>query len=379
MEDTWVQDSVDWAKTPQPSSDEVAVYGWIAERGALDVSACATALGMTPAAVEAAVAALTEHRLIYAAGGRLSVLDPDLVADVATGPLQSAIRRYQAQLENVRDQFSGLRGHYLHAMHGRPLQIEVVGRMEEVRAALTRASAECTFEILTCQPGGNRVPEVLEEALQRDTSTLARGVRMRTLYHHTARFNGPSQAYAATLSLLGAEYRTAHELFGRLIVFDRKLAFVPQADSNWGAVLIREPSVVAYLCAIFEQTWTLAQPYSDAVADGLETVSRDIDRTIARLLAAGLKDETIGRRLGMSLRTVRRHVADIMEELGADSRFQAGVLMATRGMLDHAPPAVGSPGNVAGDAPAPSSGAARTQPAAADCPAPVLDLPSTGV
>ena len=38
-------------------------------------------------------------------------------------------------------------------------------------------------------------------------------------------------------------------------------------------------------------------------------------------------------KLGLSLRTVRRRVADLMTELGADSRFQAGVEAARRGWL----------------------------------------------
>lgn len=141
------------------------------------------------------------------------------------------------------------------------------------------------------------------------------------------------------MSALGAEYRTAHELFGRLIVFDRKVAFVPERGGTWGAVVIREPSVVHYLCEVFEQAWTQAAPFSDAAADGLELVAKDIHRTIVRLLAAGLKDESIARRIGMSLRTARKHIADIMETLGAESRFQAGVLAAQQGLLDEAPEA----------------------------------------
>ncbi|WP_410092509.1 hypothetical protein [Streptomyces sp. uw30] len=35
-------------------------------------------------------------------------------------------------------------------------------------------------------------------------------------------------------------------------------------------------------------------------------------------------------RLGMSVRTCRRHIADTMVELGAQSRFQAGYLWAMR-------------------------------------------------
>jgi DNA-binding NarL/FixJ family response regulator len=50
-------------------------------------------------------------------------------------------------------------------------------------------------------------------------------------------------------------------------------------------------------------------------------------------LAGGAKDEQIARALGMSVRTVRRRVADLMDELGADSRFQAGVEAVRRGWI----------------------------------------------
>ena len=42
------------------------------------------------------------------------------------------------------------------------------------------------------------------------------------------------------------------------------------------------------------------------------------------MLASGLKDEAIARYLGVSLRTVRRRVATLMEDLGAHTRFQLG-------------------------------------------------------
>ena len=54
---------------------------------------------------------------------------------------------------------------------------------------------------------------------------------------------------------------------------------------------------------------------------------------LLQLLAAGQKDEQIARALGMSLRTVRRRVADLMTELGSDSRFAAGVEAARRGWI----------------------------------------------
>ena len=54
---------------------------------------------------------------------------------------------------------------------------------------------------------------------------------------------------------------------------------------------------------------------------------------LLRQLAAGAKDEQIARTLGLSLRTVRRRVADLLIELGVDTRFQAGVEAVRRGWL----------------------------------------------
>jgi DNA-binding NarL/FixJ family response regulator len=56
-------------------------------------------------------------------------------------------------------------------------------------------------------------------------------------------------------------------------------------------------------------------------------------RLLLGQLARGAKDEQIARALGLSLRTVRRRIAEIMADLGADSRFQAGVEAVRRGWL----------------------------------------------
>jgi len=61
--------------------------------------------------------------------------------------------------------------------------------------------------------------------------------------------------------------------------------------------------------------------------------SRAVRRQILRLMGAGLTDEAIAARIGMSARSARRHIAAIMDALGAVSRFQAGAEAARRGWL----------------------------------------------
>jgi len=57
------------------------------------------------------------------------------------------------------------------------------------------------------------------------------------------------------------------------------------------------------------------------------------EHAMLTLIGAGLKDEVIARQLGMSARTLRRRSQDLMAELGAANRFQAGAEAARRGWL----------------------------------------------
>jgi DNA-binding NarL/FixJ family response regulator len=55
---------------------------------------------------------------------------------------------------------------------------------------------------------------------------------------------------------------------------------------------------------------------------------------VVRLLAEGMTDEGVSRRIGVSLRTVRRIASDLMTRLTARSRFEAGVKAAQLGWID---------------------------------------------
>ncbi|MEV6394697.1 helix-turn-helix transcriptional regulator [Streptomyces sp. NPDC051907] len=322
---------------------DMAVYGWVLEHRTACAEAIASAVGISEEDAELSVERLVRAHLVHASPedrSELFAMAPETAAARLAAPVETLIREQQQSLAGIRKELDRFIPYY-HRRRSTAQTLEVLENVHDVRTALNRASDGCHKEVLSSQPGGGaRVPEAMQEALTRDQAMLERGIELRTLYHHTARFNGPSQAYVAAAAALGGQYRTAHELFGRLIVFDRELAFIPVQDGSWGAVAIREPSTVGYLCELFEQTWDRATPFANACTEGLEKVSREIHETIVRLLAAGLKDEAIARRLGMSLRTARRHIADIMEQLGATSRFQAGVQAHARGLLAEEPTAV---------------------------------------
>ncbi|WP_211354480.1 helix-turn-helix domain-containing protein [Stackebrandtia albiflava] len=51
---------------------------------------------------------------------------------------------------------------------------------------------------------------------------------------------------------------------------------------------------------------------------------------LLRLLATGLSDQAIGRRLDLSRRTVQRRVRSLMDSFGVQTRFQLGMRAATQ-------------------------------------------------
>jgi DNA-binding NarL/FixJ family response regulator len=91
----------------------------------------------------------------------------------------------------------------------------------------------------------------------------------------------------------------------------------------------RDGEVVRYLVDLFNQLWEGAAPY-DVAEPGYADVTDSLHQSIARLMAEGLTDDVVARRLGMSVRTCRRHIAALLRDLDSVSRFQAGVQAAGR-------------------------------------------------
>ncbi|WP_233416287.1 helix-turn-helix transcriptional regulator [Streptomyces sp. N35] len=213
--------------------------------------------------------------------------------------------------------------------------ITVLDGFTAINAALDRAMDECTEELLAIQPGSGRTPEVLEEGLRRVAPLIERKVRMRTLYQHTARHHSATIGYVERVGPYGLEVRTLEEIVDRLILVDRKVAFVPARSDRRVALELRHEGLVSYLVGVFEQFWLLGTDWAEEVHYQAEHHGiTGVQRSIAKLLVEGHVDEAIARRLGMNVRTCRAHIAKLAASLGSGSRAQLGYLIAKSGILE---------------------------------------------
>ncbi|MCX4435434.1 helix-turn-helix transcriptional regulator [Streptomyces mirabilis] len=249
-------------------------------------------------------------------------------------PLEQEIaerRRWSIELSDAFEPFMALSTQTTATTHS----ITVLEGGDRINAALNLATAQCQTEMLTVQPSNRFSERSVLQGLERDRPLTERGVRIRTLYQHTVRYDLERLAYVEQLSNGKVEYRTIDELVERLIICDETVAFIPTRDDQQVALELRNPGLVRYLIKVFEFMWGRSVPLSagapyETAPDGIT----EIQHSIAKLLVEGHVDEAIARRLGMNVRTCRAHIAKLATALGSGSRAQLGFLIAQSGILD---------------------------------------------
>jgi DNA-binding CsgD family transcriptional regulator len=131
------------------------------------------------------------------------------------------------------------------------------------------------------------------------------------------------------------EIRVATHPGTNLAIIDRHTALIHTPATGHKLLILRHPSVVNLLTSLLDHIWRTAEPLTHHTATLAARRNCPTTHQILRQLADGSTDDAAARRLSMSVRTFRRHVADIMRDVDARSRFQAGIRLAQLGL---APP-----------------------------------------
>ncbi|MCK8438095.1 response regulator transcription factor [Streptomyces sp. D2-8] len=215
--------------------------------------------------------------------------------------------------------------------------VQHIEGMAAVRAVIDELTFFTRTENLTTSPTGVLSPDTIDHARILDTRVLRRGVHMRTLLASPALDDPTTMGYLRELISKGAHVRISYQPLERLIICDRAAALTPidPTHTSKGAILTRDPGLVAALVSLFDRMWGTAHDLP-ATDDG-ELTSADfaspMERQVLQSLSTAEKDEAGARELGIAVRTYRKHVASLMQRLGAANRFQAALLARERGWI----------------------------------------------
>lgn len=299
-----------------------SVYRSLLARHTAAPAEVAVELGCTRERAARALHRLHEDGLVARLAGRqrrYAAVEPH-------SAVEALVRSRAAGLDQIRAEVDDLSRLFAAARADGAEQIEVVHGSDALLRWFVRLQQEAREEVL----GLVRPPFAQGLANPAEGTALARGVRYRGVYAPEA-LDGANLSEIEDLSSRGEQARVLPGLRVKLAIADRRLALLPLSlDMGDVRAVVIQPSVLLdALVDFFELCWRQAVPLRGDAGGELD----DEDRSLLALLAAGLKDEAIARRLGWSLRTMRRRMSALQARLGVANRFQAGLMAAQRGWL----------------------------------------------
>ncbi len=314
-------------------ADAERLYRRVLRSPPAGLDAHVAALGWGRVHAHAALQALAAAGLVAESGGGV------LVADAPRVAIGRLIDREAALLDARRtelDDAQSVIGDFaderlVDTPHsGEVVALEVVPK-HLVVAALEHAVRSTTGPIRHFIKSTSTAPARDEHLVRMVQGEVARGRSMRTIYP-VAIMRAPDVhglLWLRDWADVGEQQRLMEEVPHAYTVFGDELVL---SCTEWGVitndlVAIRSRLLVQMFVATFDEAWRVGLPVPATAGDS------ESDSRLLALLASGLKDEAIARYLGVSLRTVRRRVAGLMEEMGAHTRFQLGLAAERRGLL----------------------------------------------
>lgn len=315
------------------SAVDDAVYEVLLGAAHASLDALVDATGRPEAEVRASLRRLVDHGLAQPDQfSRCSYLA--LSPDMAVPALIDRRRRELTALQVRVDQLAERRQSQRHAHAS---VAEPVRGLQQVLNTASRMQAEAETELLLVDAPPYMATGV---AMPNDAelTALSRGVTYRTIYHPDALADSDAVDHMRRCVSSGEQARVLAGAGPKMLIADRRIALVLEstaAPDSASRLLVRESSLLDLLLGRFEDMWAVASPV-DGVSSGEpgDDGISERDRQLLALLAAGMKDRSIARALGVTERTVGRRVTELMQRLDADTRFRAGVRAVARGWID---------------------------------------------
>lgn len=313
--------------------EDGAVYELLVAHPRSSAAELANCAELSPRQVALALSRLASAGLAHRNPGR----PPRYAAgppEQVLGPLFEDRERELRQARTELQRLAGVHHRASRAAHPADL-VEVLMGNDTIHARVRRVQADAREEILGLdrapylrKPGSNLEPE-----LQR----LREGVRFRVIYDRTAvGIPGRLENDILPSIALHEKARVRDTLPMKMFVGDRRTAVIP-IESGSGAAdaayVVHPCALLDALLALFEAEWERATPITHNGIGRRRKGPPEGTERLLPLLAAGHTDDSIARALGWSARTAQRRVQKLMADLGATTRFQAGLAAKERGWL----------------------------------------------
>ena len=202
--------------------------------------------------------------------------------------------------------------------------------VETFNSMLDRASD--SIDALDC---GYR-SEQAETQSRSQPAALTRGVEFRVVYDPLV-FKRADLTRAMLDSVRqGENARVTTKVSSRLLIRDREEFLIQTSSPTPGghlAVQLTSPVLADFINDAFTNIWDTALQICNRKFESGKLLEDD-EIEILRLLAAGQKDESVSRVLGVSVRTVQRKIQSLQRSFGAASRFQLGATSAQHLLVD---------------------------------------------
>ncbi|TWD74856.1 hypothetical protein FB561_6290 [Kribbella amoyensis] len=246
-------------------------------------------------------------------------------ASARTDPLDE-LDAQLARLRNVADELRGARG--TPVLTGN--QVELIEHGPTLLRAYERLQEDARREVRVLDRPPYVTPPSTQQALE--LQRLQAGIGYRAIYGTEVFESEDIMGVLPELQTAGERSRVIAQVPMKMAIGDDDTALIGLTTRSPSEhyLLIRSSGLLDGLIATFEMLWALAVPMPGLPFSGELPGLRPHDRDILLLLAGGATDDMISRRLQISPRTTQRRVRALMESLGAQTRFQAGVQAARR-------------------------------------------------
>jgi hypothetical protein len=313
------------------TGQESQLYRVVLRNSGATLDAVAEMVAVPEAALRGQLQRLADTGLVRITGDLVVATPPDDALERLIAEENARLQEAARGLERLRATVPALTAEHQASRipKGEPAAAEVVDG-GDVLSIIQRLSTGSAGEMLWLRPdqwqfGVGHEIDTWVMAAVRD------GRPSRAIYPARVREDAPGVIRARAEA--GEQVRILAQVPSRVAILGTSAALMPE---HWGVssgrrIVVRQEGMIAALTALFDALWDrgMTVPGMDPAGSGGSS-----DRQLLLdQLARGAKDEQMARALGISLRTVRRRVAQLMEELGAESRFQAGAEAVRRGWL----------------------------------------------